>query len=175
VKKTIGAVWINSVFLLGIVMSCSARSRQPQAATNQSFRRVTFCTLLADPKTYTGQALEVVARVTATKEGIDMWDPLCGKSGIDLSVDFDATNRAGFKEFEAALKEHGLSDRPVIATIRGVFVFNQYDKTRHQSRSIFTVDSVGDVHQANDVERRPVVASETIKYEAGHAQDAPVS
>lgn len=57
-------------------------------------------------------------------------------------------------ELEDALKAHGLSDHPVIATMRGVILFNQYDKIRRKKRTVLAIDSVEDVHQAASVEHR---------------------
>jgi hypothetical protein len=67
----------KATVLLVTLMSCSAGSARSQAAVDQALRRASICSLMAAPKTYAGKTVEVVGRITAVKEGIDMWDPSC--------------------------------------------------------------------------------------------------
>lgn len=153
-KLSIMVIAINLVLLLGAATSCNAGSQQAGLGNGQAVYKVALCKLLVDPKAYKGKSVEVVARITATKEGIDIWDPACSSLGLNLSIDFDAPGKHGFRELEDALKAHGLSDHPVIATMRGVILFNQYDKIRRRNRTVLAIESVEDVHQAASVERR---------------------
>lgn len=144
---------IGGLFFVGI-LSGSSCLLPTEAAANGDVERASICALMAAPKQYTGKTVEVIARITRTKEGIGLWDPSCGNLGVDLLIDFDETDKPGFKELEEALKAHGLSDHPVIATVQGVFTFNQYDKFKKQKRTVLVASSVFNVHQSSDVEHR---------------------
>lgn len=71
-RLSIMVVGINLVFLLGAATSCNAGSQQAELGNGQAVSKVPLCKLLAAPKAYTGKPVEVVARITATKEGIDI-------------------------------------------------------------------------------------------------------
>jgi len=90
---------INVSVLLALILGCRAGSDGSQAAMmSRNPTTVALCKLTMAPKAYTETLVEVNGRITATKEGIDMWDPSCSNRGVDLSVDFDSgggTERAG--------------------------------------------------------------------------------
>jgi len=147
-------VLVISLMSLGVLIpNCDAQSHEAKHG-NERVIQIPLCRLLADPRAYAGKTVEVVARITATKEGIDIWDPTCKNIGVDLVIDFDAPGKKGFSELEDSLRAHGLSDHPVIATLRGMFIPNQYDKVRRKKRTVLAVESVEGVHQAASVERR---------------------
>lgn len=146
--------WLIKIsFLLALILGCRAPSDGSAATTtSRSPTALSLCTLTMTPKAYTATLVEVTGRITATKEGIDMWDPSCNR-GVDLSVDFDSQG-VGLKELEGALKEHGLSNHPVIATVAGSFVPDHYDSVRHQKRTILVVKRASDIHQSSEEEHR---------------------
>jgi hypothetical protein len=74
--------------------------------------------------------------------------------GIDLSIDFDVHSDNGFESLEAALKAHGLSDYPVIATIEGNFTPDRYDSIRRRKRTVIVVRKVKGIRQSSARERR---------------------
>lgn len=145
---------INLSVLLALILGCRAGSDGSQAAMmSRNPTTIALCTLTMAPKADTETLVEVDGRITATKEGIDMWDPSCSNRGVDLSVDFDSGG-VGLKELEQALKEYGLSDHPVIATVDGSFIPDHYDSIRHRKRTILVVKKVSNIHQSSAEEHR---------------------
>ncbi len=140
--------------LLAMVVSCSGGSPIPRASVDQAPTKTSICSIMANPKAFGGKAVEVVGRITATKEGIDIWDPSCRGVGIDLSIDYDVHADNGFEPLEALLKTNGLSDYPVIATIQGSFMPDQYDKIRRKKRTLLRVQKAMDVHLSAEEEYR---------------------
>jgi hypothetical protein len=169
-KNMIVGFWKNiGVLLLICILSGCFYSRCTVGAASGEATAATICAVLAAPKLYTGKPVEVVARITRTKEGIGLWNPSCGNLGIDLLIDFNETDKPGFKELEEALKVHGLSDHPVIATVQGVFTFNHYDKFRKQKRPILIADRILDIHQSSNVEHPwDSYDSDAPVHESGH-------
>ena len=147
-------VGFTLMLLVAACIGCAGEEDKSDHGSGPPTKKVDLCSLIANSKSYAGKSVATVGRITATKEGIDMWDPACTNLGVDISIDFDATGRRGFGVLEQALKAHGLSSHPVIASVTGVLRWNCYDKTRHKKRTVLEVESVDEVHQATVVERR---------------------
>lgn len=145
---------IKISLLLAVLMGCSTSSHCSQAALDRSPTRLSLCSLIITPNSYAAKAVEVTGLITATKEGIRMWDPSCRSRGLDLSIDFALPGNAGFKVLDEALKAHALSDHPVIATIEGRFMPDYDDGTMQRKRTVLLVQRVTKVHQSSAQELR---------------------
>jgi hypothetical protein len=116
--------------------------------------RVSLCEVLAHPAEYSGKSLIITVRITSTKEGSSLWHPSCRKVGVALQFDASATSGQGIADLREVLRLHGLSNYPVIATLTGVFIYDQYDEVRHRRRSVFKATAATDIKQSHDVEHR---------------------
>lgn len=108
--------------------------------------------VLKDPSKYAGKTITVVARISFTKEGGFLWSPGCSKRRVRLIIDLkDESGTAG--GFLAALRRHGLSDHPVIATLTGIYVPDYYDNIRNRHYPVFRVTAAAHVTRSRNVER----------------------
>ena len=96
----------------------------------------------------------MTVRITKTKDGTSLWNPSCAKHGIGMLMDAPSGSRPGLSELRRALTLHGLSDHPVIATLTGVFLYNDYDEIRHRHRSVLKVIDAVEIKQSETVEHR---------------------
>lgn len=96
----------------------------------------------------------MTVRITSTKDGSSLWSPECRKFGLDLKIDASARSQKGISDLYQAMKLYGLSDHPVVATLTGVFIYDQYDETRHRRRSVFTASAATDIKQSVKEEHR---------------------
>lgn len=143
--------WIRSLVALGVLVVsgvgvCWASSSERTSA------RADLCDVLRTPSKYAGKTITVVARISLTKEGGFLWSPGCSKRRVRLIIDLkDESGTAG--GFLAALRRHGLSDHPIIATLTGIYVPDYYDDTRNLRYPVFRVTGVAQVTRSRDVER----------------------
>jgi len=59
----------------------------------------------------------ITVRISAFKHGTSLWDPACPKLGTDLHTDPSVSPDPSLQELRTALRQHGLGDHPVIATL----------------------------------------------------------
>jgi hypothetical protein len=140
-----------SLLLLALCLfaseACFSRS---QVNPTTQISKVSICTLMTTPKHYSGTTVEVDVRITRTKEGTRVWDISCPDLGADLWIDPAVANDPNFLKLDEMLNAHGLSDHPVTATIKGAFMYAQYDKVRHQKRSTIEAEVVSGIKQSGD-------------------------
>jgi hypothetical protein len=110
--------------------------------------------MIRNPSAFANRRTEVVVRITATKDGSSVWDPACSKSGFRFQIAPVAQDRPDILKLHRALREHGLSDHPVVAVLRGVLVIDQWDEIRRIRRTTFVVDAARDIRLSPSVERR---------------------
>ena len=111
--------------------------------------KVALCEVLAHPADYSGKAMTMTARITATKEGSFLWSPSCRNLGLTLQIEDQAKSDTGIQRLLEMLRQHGLSDHPVTATLTGVFLYNQQDEYRNRRRSVFRVSAASEIKQAD--------------------------
>jgi hypothetical protein len=123
-------------------------------AQTEKLVTVSLCDVLARPKAFSGKSMTMTVRITSTKEGTTLWNPACKGLGVDLQTDASARSQPGISALYQALRLHGLSDHPVIATVTGIFIYDQYDEVRHQRRSVVKATAATDIKQSDVVEHR---------------------
>ena len=135
--------WVLSVsFLVLTVFGCCYAAAQ----SNDAPSKVALCDVLARPAGYSSRTLTMTVRVTATKEGSFLWSSNCKKLGLSLQIGDEAKSDAGIRNLLKMLRLHGLSDHPVVATLTGVFLYNQEDE-QHRHRSVFRVSAASEIKQ----------------------------
>jgi hypothetical protein len=112
-----------------------------------------LCDVLGTPSKYSAKTITVVARITSTKEGGFLWSPSCPRRGVRLIIDQKSGSGSGTTELSAALRKHGLSDNPVIATLTGVYVADYFDDVRNRHYPVFRITAASHVRQSRRVER----------------------
>jgi hypothetical protein len=147
------AKWPRSFMLVGISL-LSAGVRNGSAAQTEKPVNVSLCDVLARPKDFSGKTLIMTVRITSTKEGSFLWSPECRKLVLHLEIDASARSQKGISDLYQALKLYGLSDHPVVATLTGVFIYDQYDETRHRRSSVFNASAATDIKQSVKEEHR---------------------
>ena len=142
---------IMVVALLVLPTGRSIARGQDSGVVRQS---VALCELMGNPEPYAGKVVTVTARLTSTKDGTSMWDPGCKTMGLELEIVPSSRSNPDIGRLQLALKQHGLSDHPVMATLTGTFLYNKYDAVRRRARSLFSAISAADVQQSSVIERR---------------------
>lgn len=137
-----------------ILLCCGSVVAQHPADVAQI--KLPLCEVLTHPKKYSGSNLIITARFTATKEGTDLWDNRCPGLGVDLLEDPSVDLHPDIVKLYRMLKEHGLSDHPVTATLTGQFKDDQYDAVRDRKRWVFIVVAASAIGQTKHIERRGV-------------------
>jgi hypothetical protein len=137
-----------SVFLLSSHIETLAKGEDIKSV------RVSLCDVLAHPKDFSEKSLIVTVRITATKEGASLWSPDCKKFGVDLLTDASAKSQPGIVALDQVLRLHGMSNHPVIATLSGIFINDEYDEFRHLHRSVFRATAATDIKQSENEEHR---------------------
>jgi hypothetical protein len=132
-------VWIVSILLLLTVVGRVHASSPPSEAG--------LCEVLAHPSSYSGKTLNITARITSTKEGSFLWDKSCRNLVVALRIGDEAKSDAGVQNLLQMLRLHGLSDHAVIATLTGVFLYDQRVENTDRSRSIFRVSAASQIKQ----------------------------
>jgi hypothetical protein len=122
--------------------------------TNGPSVSVSLCDVIEHPRDYSGKSVVMTVRITATKEGTSLWNPSCAKDAIGMLIDAPSESGPGLLELRRAIKLHGLSDHPVIATLTGVFLYNDYDEIRHRRRSVLKVIDAAEIKQSQTAEHR---------------------
>jgi hypothetical protein len=145
---------ISTSILIYMILSMGNRTGVAQQSTAAPPMKVPLCEVLTHPKKYSGSNLVVTARFTATKEGTDLWDRDCPGLGVDLLENPVADSHPDMVELYRMLKDHGMSDHPVMATVTGQFKTDQYDAARDRRRWVFIAAAASDISQTKRVEHR---------------------
>lgn len=118
-----------------------------------------LCELLKNRKAYVGEFVTFTAHITAGKHVTGLWDNGCPNLGADLRLQESSRRSDSLRELEAMLRKHGLTDRPVIATLTGKWLGEKYEEHQFiaQPRLIFEASSASDTHQSRTPERRNFV------------------
>jgi len=111
--------------------------------------RLALCDVLARPAHYSGRTMTMTVSITATKEGGFLWSSSCRNLGLTLQIEDQAKSETGIQNLLEMLRQHGLSDHPVTATLTGVFLYNQKDEYRNRPRSVFRVSSATEIKQTD--------------------------
>ncbi len=152
------AIFVNSiafcvVLVLFLAEGAVGRGSQDSPATSQA-QATTICKLVAQGKDYSEASVYVTARMTGTIEGTNLWDPACRNKGIDLWIAKSSRDQPEFQGLIRALRAHGTSDRPVIATFQGVFWRDWRDPTGRRRKNVLEAYRVSNIHQSAKVEER---------------------
>jgi hypothetical protein len=105
------------------------------------------------PNAFAGRRLEIVGLITATKEGAFVWDSACRNRGIPLLFAKTAQEQSDILELGRAMRNHGLSDHPIAARLRGTLLIDWGDKVRQTTYTAFEVDGATDIEQSPTVQR----------------------
>jgi hypothetical protein len=148
------ASWI-SPFALVLILGCSAGSRQHDVPLAQ-IPTVALCELLQQPSKYAGKSVTTTARIASSKEVTGIWDPACRRLGADLHTAESARSTASIVELDDKLRKRGMSDYPVIATLTGTLLPNQWEEHAFlpQPRLVFLVSSASNIGRSPTIERR---------------------
>ena len=144
----------STSILICMVLSLSNRPGVAQQPADAHPIKLPLCEVLTHPSKYSGRSLIVTATFTATKEGIDLWDRRCPGLGVDLLENPAVDSHPDMVELYRMLKDHGMSDHPVMATVTGQFKDDQYDSVSDRRRWVFIAVAASDISQTKRVERR---------------------
>ncbi len=145
-KWSVKAIVLVALVLVSKEALCDTR------VDNQPAITVQICDVLKHPSEYAGKKIVMRVRITATKEGTSLWSPTCSKLGMRLH--YDSMTGPGIEELNRELKSHGLSDRPILATLTGIFMLDYYDEIKERVVRVFNVTAATDITQSDKVEHR---------------------
>jgi|HubBroStandDraft_6_1064221.scaffolds.fasta_scaffold191910_1 hypothetical protein len=142
--------------LLFCFVALLASSKQMEAGTgvDADSSKVSLCDVLAQPSKYAGKTITLTVRITSTKEGTSLWSPDCSKLGVRLHVDREVRSEGGIAALYVEMDKYGLSDRPIIATLTGVYVSDYFDEIRHRNYPVFKAVSAKDITRSPKAEHR---------------------
>ena len=137
--------WLFMLFLSGVC--------RPETAAPPEIPAVTLCELLSHSKEYQGRDVVITVRITAYKHGTSISDPSCSGRGADLQWKGSSTGTA---HLSSVLREAGMSDHPVTATLKGTWMGEQHTDNAfiHQPRLVFAMSDASDIRRAKAVQRR---------------------
>ena|ERR1700722_249417 len=137
--------WILILFLTAV---CG-----PGIAAPPEVPTVSLCELVTHATKYQGRDVVTRVRITVYKHGTSIWDPSCSQRGADLQW---KESSAGTLHLTSVLKEAGMSDHPVTATLKGTWMGEQHTDNGFilQPRLVFAMSDAFDVSRSTDVERR---------------------
>jgi hypothetical protein len=105
-----------------------------------------MCDMVTSGDSLVGKRIDVLVRITATKEGAFLWDPGCHGRVVAISFARPAQNQPDILELRRAMKDYGLSDHPVMAAVTGTLLLNRRDEVHPVLHNEFQVDAASDVH-----------------------------
>ena len=143
------------VFLLCFVaFSASSKKMEAWAGVEGGASSVSLCDVLRQPSIYAGKTVTLTVRITSTKEGTSLWSPACPKLGVRLHIDHEARSESGIAALYQELDKYGLSDRPIIVTLTGVYVADYFDEIRHRNYPVFSAVAAKDIKRSSKPELR---------------------
>jgi hypothetical protein len=91
----------------------------------------------------------------ATKHVTVMWDPACRGHGADLHFALTGAENPSVVELEKVLRQSGMGDRPIIATLSGTWLGTKYYEHQFlaQPRIVFEVTEAHNVTRSMKIER----------------------
>lgn len=125
-----------------------------QSAAEGAAIKVSLCDVLKQPAHYAEKTLMMTVRITSTKEGASLWNPECSKLGVSLHVDRESQSESGIVALYREMDKYGLSDRPIIATLTGLYDVEYFDPIRHRKRTVFRATSAKDIKRSTKPEFR---------------------
>lgn len=125
-----------------------------QSVAESTAKEVSLCDVLNEPAHYAGKTLMMTVRITSTKEGASLWNPGCSKLGVSLHVDREYQSESGIVELYREMDKHGISDRPIIATLTGIYDVEYFDSIRHRKRVVFRAETARDIRRSAKPEFR---------------------
>jgi hypothetical protein len=139
--------------LLVCVASTYARG-QAQTESHSHSPVVNLCEVVKSPAVFAGKFIEVDTHITSMKEGASIWSPECPKLGVVLVTTLDEGPESGILSLRKELAEYQRSSRPVLATLRGVYVLDYLDEIRHRRYPVFKAFSATAVRRSTSPEHR---------------------
>lgn len=146
--------WRLGVFLCLLFFSASSKKMEAGSEANEDSSLVSLCEVLRQPSNYAGKTITVTVRITSIKEGTSLWSPACSKRGVGLHVDREARSETGIAALYQELDKYGLSGRPIIATLTGVYIPDYFDEIRHRKRPVFKAVAAKDIKRSSKAEFR---------------------
>ena len=133
--------------VLAVLLFCALASRNWANAHNNNVpTTVSLCEVLAHPTDYSGTKITMTVRIVGTKEGSFVWSPRCRDLGRPLlQVEDQSKPESGVKLLLDMLRSHGLSDHPVVATLTGVFTYEQLGMPSNRHKAVFKVSAASDI------------------------------
>jgi len=146
--------------LLFMLLSSLSGNGQRTDARHGDSSAVSLCELVEHSAKYVEKSVTTTVRITATKHVTELWDPACPNLGVDLWFRQPETTSPGMLQLHEALNTFGMGDHPVIATLTGTWMGEQYREHQfiQQPRIVLEVIDAADVHRSTKVERRRFVA-----------------
>ena len=149
------AKWLRVLILIiGLGVVAAARVTAQSEATIQAPIQVSLCELVRNPSTYSGKIILTTVRITATKHGSSLWDPRCRSVGLAWQTDPLYKSTKELADLDREMSAHGLSDHPIVATLRGEFIHDQYNVLLKRRMSFLNVKAATDIRQTKDEEHR---------------------
>ena len=144
-----------AVVASAITLCCSTPNSgtKAPASSERSWPRIALCEMVRSANAFAGRRAEVLARITATKEGSFLWDPGCLNRIVALDFARYAQQKPDMLDLHRALREYGLSDHTVMALLTGTLLLNQSDEFNRRKHTVFEVDEARDVKLSPVFER----------------------
>jgi hypothetical protein len=149
---------LSVIFLSGFGR-CYAEAENTEATPT-----VALCKVLAHPTDYSGKTITITVHIASTKEGTFLWSASCRNLVLALQIEDQARSDESIRDLLQMLRQHGLSDHPVTATLTGLFLHNNQRGNSNRHRSVFRVRSASEIKQA---EPKSAKASPDITGERG--------
>jgi hypothetical protein len=147
-------VWQLGLILCFVALLAFGKKMQAGTGVDVASSRVSLCDVLAHPSKYAEKTITLTVRITSTKEGTSLWSPTCSKLGVRLYVDREARSESGIAALYLEMDKYDLSDRPIIATLTGVYVADYFDEIRHRNYPVFNAVSAKDIGRSSKAEHR---------------------
>lgn len=135
----------RSAFLICVLSCCSYLISQ---TSEESARRVPFCTLLREPDRYKDSLITLRVRVTSFRHGTLISDPSCPKQAIGLLPKQSAVEVASVSHFYQFLQERRLSKTPIFATMTGR-LSTESDNSFVKWNRVFRLESVSELSEGD--------------------------
>ena len=140
--------------LLILVMAmCSCMVCQSENSGKLQPQKVQLCEVLKHPQKYADRILTVSARITASIEVANIWDPDCRKFGARLQIGTVDRNNPSILALYREMGAHGLSDHPLMASLTGVFKYYPPEQGNRERR-VFIAREAADIRRPEIVERK---------------------
>jgi hypothetical protein len=158
--------WMQLIAFAGVLFHTAFGSGYAIAEPNDAPPTIALCDVLAHPADYAGKTIALTVHITSTKEGSFLWSSRCRNHVLKLQIEDQARSNKGVQDLLEMLRQYGLSDRPVTATLIGVFLYSNQDGDGSRRRSVFRVRSATEIKQAEPKSAKMSPAN-TLSHESG--------